>query len=178
MKTDSLTIRSSISPKLYKKTLFRGSFLSFLGFLPLLYGSLWMDAATLSIWGIPLFFLGMGLIMWGMLPLKRIKELQKHPNELHWIDNHTISYDHKGKKTMTIPLSSVDTLTHFEDEAIYGIKLKFKNELEHKVTVHDPRFAYERYERASQKRYGCDLFFPYFSKRSFAKFQLESNHAS
>lgn len=178
MKPDSLTIRSSINHNLYKKTLFRGSFLSFLGFLPLLYGSLWMDAATLSVWGIPLFIVGMGLIMWGMLPFKRIKELERDPNELHWIDNHSISYDHKGKKTMTIPINSIENLTYLEGNTIYGIKLTFKKNMDQKVTVHDPRFAYERYEKESQKRYGCDLFFPYFSKRSYSKFQPGSNHAS
>lgn len=172
MKADILTIRSSINKDLYKKTLFRGSFLSFLGFLPLLYGSLWMDAATLSVWGIPFFIVGMGLIMWGMLPLKRIKELERHPNELHWIDNQAICYDHKGKKTVTIPISTIENLTYFEDEAIYGIKLTFKKDMDQKVTVHDPRFAYERYEKESRKRYGCDLFFPYFSKKSYARFQI------
>lgn len=169
MKADILTIRSSIKPELYKKTLFKGSFLSFLGFLPLLYGSLWMDVSSLSVWGIFLFAIGIGLIMFGMIPFKRITTLQKHPNELHWINDQSISYNHLGKKMLTIPINSIQSLSYFEDSAIYGIKLNFKKQMDEKLTVHDPRFAYERYEKESQRRYGCDLFFPYFSKRGFTR---------
>ena len=169
MNADILTIRSSISSNLHKKILFRGSFLSFLGFFPLLYGSLIMDAATLSTWGIPLFFLGISLIMFGMIPYKRVTELQKHPNEIHLIDDITIRYDHLGKKTMTIPLSAIESVEYLEKERIYGIKLHLKKCPKDKVIVHDPRFSMQRFENASRKNYGCDLFLPYFSKRGFDK---------
>ncbi len=167
MSADILTLRSSIKSSLYKKILFRGSFLSLLGFLPLIYGSLWMDAQALSVWGIPLFFSGIALIMFGMLPYKRVAELQKHPNQIHLIDEHSLCYDHLGKKTMTVPFSAINNIGYYESSGIYGIKLHLKNSPEEKVMVHDPRFSMERFEKASRKNYGCDLFFPYFSKRSF-----------
>ncbi|ADI39069.1 hypothetical protein [Waddlia chondrophila] len=180
MNTDSLTIRSSITSSLYKKILFRGSFFSLLGFIPLLYGSLKMDVDTLSIWGIPLFFLGTALIMFGMLPYKRVTELQKHPNEIHLVGDKSIRYDHLGKKTLTVPLSAIQSMQYLEDADLYGIKLHFKKVLKEKVIVHDPRFSMERFEKASRKRHGCDLFFPYFSKRSFnqLKYPLAEDHAS
>lgn len=168
MSEDILTIRSAITSELHKKILFKGSFLSFLGFIPLLYGSLRMDAATLSTWGIPLFFLGISLIMFGMVPYKRVTELQKHPNELHLLDDRTIRYDHMGKKTMTIPLSALERVEYLERDGIYGIKLYLKKSPEKKLIVHDPRFSINRFENASRKKYGCDLFLPYFSKRGFS----------
>jgi hypothetical protein len=169
MPTETLTIRSSIKTELFKKILLRGSFFSALGFIPLLYGSLWMNASTLSTWGIPLFFLGIGFITLGMLPYKRLTTLQQHPNCIHLIDEKTLIYEHLGKQTLSIPLQTIESASYQEDPSNYGICIFLESRPEEKIIVQDPRFAYERYQNESRKRYGCDLFFPYFSKRGFDK---------
>ncbi len=180
MKVDSLTIRSSIKQELYSKTLKRGSLLGALGTLPLLYGAIFMEPTGLSTWGIPLFFLGIGLIALGMMPIRRLDRLQQHPNSLVLINDDLLEFYQSGNKTLSIPCSLIGSLRFLDDGIQYGICVTLKEAAKEKVIVHDPRFSYERYQKESRNRFECDLFFPHFTRRSFEKIKhlSEPNRAS
>lgn len=180
MKVDTLTIRSSIKQELYSKILKRGTFLGAIGMLPILYGAIFMGPAKFSTWGFPLFILGMGLIAIGMIPIRRLTHLQQHANLLILTGTDFLEYHYSGKKTLTVPVGSIESITFLDDEIIYGIGIKLKKTLNEKVIINDPRFSYERYRKESLKRYECDLYFPYFTQRGFQKIKHLSalNHAS
>ena len=142
--------------------------------LPLLYGALFMDVSTLSTWGIPLFFTGIGLIAFGMLPLRRLTQLQQNPSLLILVEDKFLEYHLLGEKILTIPCDFIETLNFLESDTAYGICLKLKKSKKIsplKILVHHPHFAYKKYRKKSQKQHQCDLFFPYFSLRGFQKLQ-------
>jgi len=167
MKTDALTLHSSIKPSLMKRTLFRGTFIGVLGLIPLFYACLFLDTPTLSYWGLPIFFGALALIAFGMMPFRRLTFLEQNPNKLTMVDDRGFIYFHKGKKTLTIPYSTIDKMSYYDKDSIYGIAVCLKKDPHEKITVHNRSFDFERYQNYSKKYYQCDLLLPYFSKRVF-----------
>lgn len=167
MNADTMTLHSSIKPSLKKKIMFRGTLISAIGLIPMFYGSLYLDVPTLSYWGVPIFFGSLGMIAVGMLPFKRLTFLENNPNKLTINDNDGFIYSHKGKKTLTIPISAIDNISYYEKNSMYGVALSLKKDLEDKIVVHNQSFDFARYSNYSKKHYQCELFLPYFSRRAF-----------
>ena len=171
MRTDALTLHSSITPFLASRLLIRGTAVASLGLLCLAYGTLYMPEASLKTWGIPLFFLSLGLIGSGMLPYRRVCRVEKHPHMLMIRADNTIHYAHFGKARVTIPFQAIDRLSYGNDPLFYGIKLWIRTGHPQKITVHDHHFDYTAYTAHCRKKYGCDFFIPFFSKRSFKELE-------
>ncbi|NGX43129.1 MAG: hypothetical protein K940chlam7_01420 [Chlamydiae bacterium] len=167
MKVDTITLHNTIRPSLLRKVLFRGTSLATIGILPMLYSVLFFDVDMLSRWGVPIFLWGLILIGLGMIPHRRLTQLEKNPNKFHVVGNNEIQYFSHGEKTVTIPYSAIEKMSYLDRNSIYGICIWIKNPPPKKVKVHTPNFAMERYQRTSQKHYDCDLFFPYFSEKAF-----------
>jgi hypothetical protein len=167
MKTDTINLFSSIKPSLMKKTLFKGTFIAFLGMIPMFYSTLYLPPSILSYWGILIFFVGLGMIALGMLPYRRLTFLENHPNKLSLINNEGMIYFQKEKKTFTIPFSAVEKMVYVEEGSFYGISICLKQTPHEKIIVHNPSFDMNRYQKYSRKWYQCDLFIPYFTKRSY-----------
>lgn len=141
MNEDLLKLRSSIKPDLMKKALFRGSFLGGMGVIILFFSGAFLPVHILSIWGIPLFFLSMGFITFGMLPYRKLTRLEKVPDELILSSKDLLVYRRKGKVIFTTPLSSIRTCSYKDDESVYGITITLSES-------------------------GKEYFFPYFSERA------------
>ena len=58
-----------------------------------------------------------------------------------------------------------------DDDKRYGIGLWIKKPQSKHITVLHPTLDFNAYLKNSQKQYLCDLFFPYFSKRSFQELE-------
>lgn len=141
MNEDFLKLRSSIKSDLMKKALFRGSFLGGTGVIILLISGAFLPVDVLSFWGIPLFFLSMGLITFGMLPYRKLTRLEKVPDEIILSSKDLLVYRRKGKVIFTTPLSSISSCSYKDDESVYGIMITLKE---------------------NEKEY----FFPYFTERA------------
>ncbi len=69
-------------------------------------------------------------------------------------------------------------MEYVEKEELYGIALWVKPTPE-KIKILDERFDLEGFLFESHQKFGCDLFFPYFTEESFKLISLlESDHAS
>lgn len=135
-----MIVRSAVSTQIKKSTLFRGTLLACIGMLILIGGSVFLSREQLSVYGFLLFIGGIAFVTWGMIPYRRLSRIENSPREIH-VDEKTWSYHVKGKKTMEIPRDSIKSINYFSHPSRYGICLRLKN---------------------SQQ-----VFFPYFTERSF-----------
>jgi hypothetical protein len=163
--SDELKLRSSIHTPLMKSVLMKGSLLAAIGVSLLTYGGIFMPVEELNFWGFPLFLVGGGLITAGLLPYRRLRSLERKPDELLY-NNESLQFVAKGARCLTIPLSSIARTAYMERGLNYGIGVWFKNPLPAQIVVHNNKFSLKRLQ-GTHKTYECDLFFPYFSERSY-----------
>jgi len=172
MKNESVTIRSSIDSQVMKRALIKGTLWGGLGGLLLLIGGIFLPLQEMKIWGALLFIFSFGLITYGLLPYKRLRRLEENPDQLTMEDN-WLHFLVRGKLLFSIPVESIDHLEWIDSNGrdsngnVYGIKVFLKNPLSKKVIIQSPKFDFAKFRQDSLKKYQSDLFFPYFSKRSF-----------
>ena len=139
---ETLTLFSSIKKELLQQQLMRGSAVAAIGALILIFGGTWVPQASLSFWGLPLFLVGIGLITWGMLPYRRLKQLENSPYVIK-VENHTIYCFKGGKETYRLDMNNIENLEYVDDVRLYGIRIILKS----------PE--------------NSTVFLPYFSKNSY-----------
>lgn len=166
METETLKLRNTIQPALIRVAIFRGSILGAMGVALLLFG-IFLPVSILKYWGFPLFLAAGGLITWGLLPYRQLRALETMPNELVAIENKYLQYRIKGKNILKIPFQSIRELHYMEKGSTYGIGILLKDPLPEKIVIHDTTFNIDRFQEMSLIKFKSDLFFPYFSKRSF-----------
>lgn len=164
------TIRSSILPALMRRTLWSGSLLGGVGALSLLMGGIFISLPEMKIWGPFLFIFSLAMITLGLLPYRRLKRLEENPYVLTIEGEGWIHFSGKGKLLFSIPISFLDCITYLEKQNAYGIRVFLKHPLPEKMSVH-PEFNLADLHKRSLYLYQCDLFFSYFSQRSFATLQ-------
>lgn len=169
MGSDSIKLFSSIKPALMRAYLVRGTFIAMLGLLLLVYGGTFLDVHSLTIWGIPILFVGSGLIAYGLIPYRRLCRFEKNPSELIVDESGFVQFIEGGKLVYSIPLENIEHLDYYEKGNNYGICVTLKDKAEQKVIVHQSRFNASQYQRHCRKIYDCDLFIPYFGRRAFTR---------
>lgn len=190
-------LRSSIKSSLRKQTLTKGCLFGIFGGIVLLLSGSFVPLHPLEIWGFPLFLLSLGFITLGFLPYRLLSYLELHPHQLkvtedklyfsfsryallRWclwkkplaftpkmIPSLPKGRDFFPNTTLSIPLATVQKIFFLEETQIYGIGINFKSVIKEKIIVHQPLFKIENYIQYSQKKFGCDLFLPFFTQRSF-----------
>lgn len=166
--SDTLTLRSAIKPQLMSSILMKGTVLASFGAGSLLYAGIFLPLETLKVWGIPLFIFSFTLITFGLLPYRRITYLEKNPHKIE-IGNKSFLFAQHGKPSFTVPTISVKKITYIDRGNDYGIGVTLKTPVSQKIYVHDQSFNMEKYQGMSRSKYGCDLYLPYFSERSFER---------
>ena len=151
---DLLKIYSSVSPKVEKKALFKGSFIAGIGILLLALSGSFIKEPLLKIWGLPILVVSATLLTYGLLPYRRLMRLQKKPNEII-VSEELLQYIENNKRQITLPLSLIKKASYLEDKNDYGIGIWFKNgENSEKIIVHD--FAFQLQKRVDEsERYEC-----------------------
>lgn len=153
---DNLRLRSSIRPALKRSLLFRGTLIASAGIALLLFASLTLPVTSLAHWGIFILGISLVLITAGLLPYKRLTRLEIQPHEL-LLTNQEISFFQNRIPRLTLLWSNIEKTSYIDHPSQYGIALWLKN----------PDPALENMIQKCRKRYGCDLFFPFFSARSY-----------
>ncbi|MCE5318367.1 MAG: hypothetical protein LLG04_13535 [Parachlamydia sp.] len=154
---ETLRLRTSIKPALKKALLFRGTLIATAGIALLLFAGLTLPVASLERWG--LFILGIALLLItvGLLPYKRLTRLEIQPHELLLTTNQEISFFQNRIPRLTLIWSNIEKSAYIDHHSQYGIALWLKN----------PDPALENTIQKCRQCYGCDLFFPFFSARSY-----------
>lgn len=145
----------------------RGTILSGMGILILLACGAFLPLEKLKIWGFPIFLISMTLITWGLLPYRRLRRLEMSPYRLTLDDKKWLHFAKGTSQQFGIPLCSLERIDYIEKKHDYGIGITLKEPLPKKLVVYINHFSLMDFRRKSLKRYGCDLFLPYFSNRSY-----------
>lgn len=158
-------LKSSITPTLKRRTLKRGCWLAALGCSILGYGST-LSVETLSKFGALLFFTAILLIHIGMVPYAwlRKKELQYEQILLNEASLTLISNSHG---IVNIPNQAIEKIS-FNDSKGYGIVVQLNQQAIDKLGA---SLELKKYQIYSKNRHGCDVYFPYFTERSYKKLQ-------
>jgi hypothetical protein len=151
--------------------LLRGSAIAGIGALILLIAGATVPPQDLSIWGWPIIIVSFGLIAIGLIPYRRLSRLEDKPSKLVLTDDNEIIYIVNDRKRVTIPYDSIEKMEYLKNSNIYGIGLWLKKNNNLKPVVHDPLFNAIGHQKIAQKRFGCDLFLPFFSERALAELQ-------
>lgn len=170
MEEQILKLRSSIKPSLKKSVILRGSLLSALGVALWLFSGIFFSITTLSTWGWPIFLIGGILITIGLLPYRKLSRLENNPHEIVITDLDEL-YFSMGTPIFKIHLEKIEEMAFLDDEKRYGIGIWIKKPIDKNVIVLHPTLDFNAYLADCQKRYFCDIFFPYFSKRSFQELE-------
>ena len=150
---------SSINPSLMKKALIRSTLLGTAGVLVILVGGTILPTPQLQFWGLPIFLAGLLLISLGLIPHRRLTNLEKNPSEL-WFDGETLTFFRERKRIFQIPLSTIDKIEYIEDPQNYGWGIRFKRPLA-------PLDLKKAASLAAHPFEGSDLFLPYFTERAW-----------
>jgi len=153
-----MKIRSSIKSALKKRVLFKGTLLAGIGVCILFYSGTMLPAEKLQEWGLGLFLLSFLLIAMGMLPYRRLTQLEMVPNEIIFEDEGLL-YVQKQQTLLWIPLQSIDKCWYVEKGDRYGIAFVFKKPRPAQIVKYHKKIKLQKWE-------GSELFLPYFTQRS------------
>lgn len=161
-----MKVYSTIKTDIKKAALIKGSSIAGVGILSWVLGAVFMDRQQLQDYGWLVFLFGLVLLAVGMIPYKRLTRLENSPNEIVF-DGEIFSYYRRGLPAFTIPAESIKETIYLEKTEPYGIGIQLKTPLPKPVTVQDPHLDMVDFQKKSQRGYGCDLFLPYFSRRTY-----------
>jgi hypothetical protein len=174
METDRLKFRSSINKKLKRWILFKGTLIALLGILFLIWSAIYLTTSKLSTWGPIIIFTGLGLIIYGLLPYRKLTYLEMHPNEIIVDRDLSIHVKLKGKLVFSIPHGRLKSLSYFERKNEYGIAIHLQPYDLEKIVIYDLGFNLLIFQKDSLRHYDCDLFLPYFSKKTYQRLISET----
>lgn len=133
-------------------------------------GSL-MPVSELNIWGLPLFLAAGALIAWSMQPYRQLCLLENQPDEL-WLDEKkALVYAKKSIPILSIPLPSIEKFFFLQKPHIYGICISTYAHPPEKIRIHLHSVDFARMRQSALRNYGCDIFLPFFSQRTFQELQ-------
>lgn len=156
-----IKLRSTVRPEYARRVLFRGTLLAVIGIAMLVLAGVFIPAAYLGKTGFVLFVVALGLVTWGLLPYRMLMQLETKPDEI-LIDSKAVSVAFKRRPTLMIPISAIRDIKYLDNDEIYGIQIWLDKDPVDKVMIQDPYFKVK-----NLRKYGADLFLPYFSKNSF-----------
>lgn len=165
-----MTITTTVSSKVLKDALFKGSALAILGILTLTAAAIFLPAARLQESGSLIFFISILLIAVGLIPYRQLSRLQLNPSRLSF-DSEEIHYFQRGKKILTIPLASLSNWNFIDDPFHYGMTATIQKPPYPLLTIYYPREVKKLRKKGAQL--GADLFFPFFNRRSYEEWMRE-----
>lgn len=165
-RSHTLTLRSSLKPALKQSALYRGTLLAFPGICLLLFGGIFLKETSLALWGFPLMGAGLALITAGLLPYRRLTRLETVPHELLLISDMGVRYSQNRKPCFTIPWSSIAKTAYLDHPDHYGIAIWLERPISRHCTILNSA-SLDATFKIVQSRDRCDVFLPYFSKRSY-----------
>lgn len=166
-----MVLYTSVSTALKRHVLLRGTCIAGSGITVLVLGGMFIAEPMLKYWGAPLLIICGILVAGGLIPYRRLMRLELNPQVLAIENGDELVYIVKGKKKLSIPLEEIHNMTFFERDQAYGIGVCLKSAGPRNIKVFDRCFDAGEFHANARKRFGCDLFFPYFTKRSWAELQ-------
>lgn len=167
MDNDYLVLSTAVSPIIKRQILYKGTVLASCGVLLLLLSGIFLPVSVLKHWGVFILFFGGLLITWGLLPYRKIIQLDLNKNQLI-IETDQVVYVANKKRTVGIPKENIEKIAFLEKGSNYGIAVWLKWPLPAKFTLFDKEFNIASFQQQSRDKWNCDLFFPYFTQKSYS----------
>lgn len=164
---ESCVLYTGVKATLMRRVLFRGILWGSIGILGLILSAILLSHTEMALWGPFLFCAGMTAIVIGLLPYRRLTRLESHPDKLSVDSSSYLTYFSKGKKVFTIPSQVIKEILYIDRDSHYGIGIRLNPQSKEKICVHRRHFDMKTFQEKSQRDNACDLFFPYFTQRSF-----------
>lgn len=164
MRSQILTLRTTLYPFLVRQTLFKGFCISLIGMTLLVYSGTFIPSHLLKFMGLPVFIMGIGCLAWGLLPYRRLSRLELQPDKLEALEAKSIDFFSKGEKVLSLPFNAIQSFDYFQKEGIYGLVILLKTP-SHKLRIPSSIFLKEADKRLLNTLQ-ADFFFPYFSQHS------------
>lgn len=139
------------------------------GVLLLTYSGSFITPGTLKFFGLPLFGVSIFLISFGLLPYRRLTYLESHPNSLSIEGEEFLHFQENETPIFSIPLDQIEALGYFEKGDDYGITVSLKVKDVKSILLHAHSFSIEKFGKLSKKKTDADFFFPFFSRRTYAR---------
>jgi hypothetical protein len=171
MTEPSITLRSSIKPELMRSTLFKGTAIASFGALLLILGGSLLSVNQLQIWGIPLLAASLYLIRCGLLPYRQLSQLELKPYQIVITPDERLLFKTKDEMLFSMGFQTIQSLKYIDGDRTYGIGITLKQPLPEKIRVATQQFDMRQFQERSRKEHDCDLFLPYFTKRSYAELE-------
>ena len=163
---EEVIVQSQVDSGLVARTLARGSAVAGLGIVIILIAGIEMPPEQLALWGIPILLLGLALIALGLIPYRIISRRRDTPDLLS-ITDEGMTYTQGGKPTLTIPFDTLSRVSFLDQAPAYGVLIQLKEHPAEKVHVHTRDYDALRIRHKTRRRFGADLFFPFFLKSEF-----------
>lgn len=157
---EPLTLYTCVPSSFMQKTLLKGFLPALIGIVMLLYSGIFFNLAVLTSWGFFIFIMSLGLITVGLLPYRRLTRLASNPDKMVFSDH--VLYYRKNRCVLDLPSQAIEKMEYFENGDVYGIGVWLKPEFKAQDTHTQQR---------AKNKFQSDLFFPYFSRRSFEELQ-------
>ena len=113
-------------------------------------------------WKLPLFLASLLLIASGLRPYRMLQQLEGRPHELCY-DGDRYLFIRKGRPLFAIPQENISRMEYFEKEESYGIAIDLCGQVDILQKFDLPAFVSD-----SRVRADCDLFLPYFTRKSLS----------
>ncbi|MBS4164844.1 Uncharacterized protein PRO82_002179 [Candidatus Protochlamydia amoebophila] len=168
---NDFVLRTAIPEKWIKKQLWKGIIWSLLGLIPMIYIGGFAELPFLQKWGIWTFLIGFGFITAGLVPYKQLISIQQKPHELRFSETDQIDYYLKGKKVLGLPISSIKQIEYYNKDQDFGIIIRLKFPLANPFIIYSHSFSLVNFQKKSFLFEKADIFFPYFTQRSFDELQ-------
>lgn len=164
---------SSIRAELKVATVKRGVLLGLLGVGIFLLMGVYLTPDLLDIWGLPGFILSGMLITLGLKPYRRLTALESRPHQLTIDSLGRMEFFYAGKPFLALCSKNIRQLRYRDVSDSYGIVVEVQN-LD-AIQARNPGLDLKAYAVSTRRRYGGDLFFPLFSKRSLEALNSHCN---
>lgn len=164
------SLKTTISSVVIKRLLMKGLFFAMIGIIGITLSGAFFSVPLLKNSGLLIYLGGMGLIIWGLLPYKKMLQLQLKPNEIRLYQNGEMQFFSKGKKIITIHVNSIQQIKYYENKINYGVLIWFTQSVTERVVIHDGA----KNEVDFMRKQGCatadaDIFIPWFKEKSVNK---------
>jgi hypothetical protein len=175
MEEPILSLNSTIHSSIKKATLIKGTIYGAAGMSLWLYGGIFLSPSVLATWGWVLLLLGGVFITLGLLPYRQLSYLENTPHQVKVDSLNELYFALHGRILFKVSLEKVDGMAYLDDDKHYGIGLWIAPTSKDITALHYS-LDLPLYVEENQKKYFCDLFLPYFSKRSY--YELEEIYRS
>lgn len=122
-----MKFRSSIRPHYIYKVLKKGTLFALGGVGCLCVGGIFFPVSILNGWGLPLWFVGVGAIAWGLIPSRKLKYMELHPFELYVEEGQKVLLVQNQQVKGQFWLKDVAGWEYVENGDIYGIRVLLKS---------------------------------------------------